>query len=87
MRALVSAVALSALLTSTAFAGPKEDALAVLDKWAKAFSASDVDGIVKLYRQTRCLLVRRARRSSSSRKEFAATSRMRFSTTGREVRR
>jgi uncharacterized protein (TIGR02246 family) len=28
---------------------PKEDALAVLDKWTKAFSASDVDGIVKLY--------------------------------------
>ncbi len=28
---------------------PKEDALEVLDKWKKAFSASDVDGIVKLY--------------------------------------
>jgi hypothetical protein len=28
---------------------PKKDALAVLDKWTKAFAASDVDGIVKLY--------------------------------------
>jgi len=28
---------------------PKEDALAVLETWGKAFSASDVDGIVKLY--------------------------------------
>jgi uncharacterized protein (TIGR02246 family) len=34
---------------STAFAGPKEDALQVLDKWAKAFTDSDVDAIVSLY--------------------------------------
>jgi uncharacterized protein (TIGR02246 family) len=32
-----------------AMAGPKEDALSVLDKWTNAFAASDVDGIVKLY--------------------------------------
>jgi uncharacterized protein (TIGR02246 family) len=49
MRAFLSLVALLALLTSAANAGPKEDALAVLEKWAKAFAASDVDGIVKLY--------------------------------------
>jgi uncharacterized protein (TIGR02246 family) len=48
MRALVSLVVLLGLL-SAANAGPKEDALAVLDKWTKAFAASDVDGIVKLY--------------------------------------
>jgi uncharacterized protein (TIGR02246 family) len=30
-------------------AGPKEEALQVLEKWAKAFTDSDVDGIVKLY--------------------------------------
>jgi len=48
MRALASLVALPGLL-SAANAGPKEDALAVLDKWTKAFAASDVDGIVKLY--------------------------------------
>ena len=49
MRALLSAIALLGLLSSAANAGPKEDALAVLEKWGKAFSASDVDGIVKLY--------------------------------------
>jgi uncharacterized protein (TIGR02246 family) len=41
--------ALCALVCSAAIAGPKEDALQVLDKWTRAFSASDVDGIVKLY--------------------------------------
>ena len=49
MRALMFFVALLGLLSSAANAGPKEDALAVLDKWTKAFAASDVDGIVKLY--------------------------------------
>ncbi len=34
---------------STAFAGPKEDALQVMDKWTKAFTESDVDAIVSLY--------------------------------------
>jgi uncharacterized protein (TIGR02246 family) len=36
-------------LCSVAYAGPKEEALNVLGKWTKAFSDSDVDGIVKLY--------------------------------------
>ena len=49
MRALLSAVALFASLSSAAIAGPKEDALQVLEKWTKAFAASDVDTIVKLY--------------------------------------
>ena len=49
MRALLLAVTLLASLASTAMAGPKEDALAVVEKWAKAFNQSDVDGIVKLY--------------------------------------
>src|SRR5262245_59634913 len=48
MRAPLSVVALLGLLSS-AVAGPKEDALAVLESWTKAFAASDVDGIVKLY--------------------------------------
>jgi hypothetical protein len=43
MRALASLVVLLGLL-SAANAGPKEDALAVLDNWTKAFAASDVDG-------------------------------------------
>jgi len=41
--------ALSLSLVSAAIAGPKEDALQVVDRWAKAFSDSDVDSIVKLY--------------------------------------
>ena len=49
MRIFLSVVALLGLLSSAANAGPKEDALAVLEKWTKAFAASDVDGIVKLY--------------------------------------
>lgn len=49
MRKLLNAVALIALLCSTAIAGPREDALQVVEKWAKAFTDSDVDGIVKLY--------------------------------------
>jgi hypothetical protein len=49
MRILVSIVFCLAFSFSIAFAGPKEDALQVLENWTKAFGASDVDGIVKLY--------------------------------------
>jgi uncharacterized protein (TIGR02246 family) len=49
MRNLLIAVVVFASLCSTAIAGPKEDALQVVEKWAKAFTDSDVDGIVKLY--------------------------------------
>jgi hypothetical protein len=41
---------------STAFAGSKEDAIQVIDAWAKAFTASDVDGIVNFTRQMRSSL-------------------------------
>jgi uncharacterized protein (TIGR02246 family) len=34
---------------SHAIAGPKEDALQVVERWAAAFTNSDVDGIVRLY--------------------------------------
>jgi uncharacterized protein (TIGR02246 family) len=34
---------------SLAHAGPKEDAYQVVEKWDKAFTASDVDAIVRLY--------------------------------------
>ena len=39
------------LMTSmaTAAADAKTDALQIIERWAKAFSASDVDAIVKLY--------------------------------------
>lgn len=46
---VVLAFALIASVCSTAIAGPKEDALQVIEKWTKAFTDSDVDGIVKLY--------------------------------------
>jgi uncharacterized protein (TIGR02246 family) len=49
MRRLLIALPMSVFFMSSAFAGPKEEALAVLDQWAKAFAASDVDAIVKLY--------------------------------------
>ncbi len=49
MREMLIAFALFASLCSTAIAGPKEDALQVVEKWAKAFTDSDVDAIVKLH--------------------------------------
>ena len=49
MRAFMLAVLMAALHSSSGTAGPKEDALAVLDQWTKAFAASDVDAIVALY--------------------------------------
>jgi uncharacterized protein (TIGR02246 family) len=49
MRTLLLAAFGFASLCPLATAGPKEDALLVLEKWTRAFSESDVDGIVKLY--------------------------------------
>jgi uncharacterized protein (TIGR02246 family) len=49
MRTFLSAVTLFALVSSVATAGPKEEAVQILERWTKAFSDSDVDGIVKLY--------------------------------------
>src|SRR5215470_1912032 len=49
MRTSASAVALLVLLSSASVAGPREDALQVLEQWAKAFTDSDVDAIVKLH--------------------------------------
>ena len=46
---VVFAFALITSLCSTAIAGPKEDALQVVERWTKAFTDSDVDGIVQLY--------------------------------------
>ena len=48
MRFLVGVFMLIASI-STAAADSKADALQVVDRWAKAFTASDVDAIVKLY--------------------------------------
>ena len=49
MRKLLFAFALFAWFCTTSIAGTKEDALQTVEKWAKAFTESDVDGIVKLY--------------------------------------
>ncbi len=49
MRNLLLAGSLFALLCSVAIAGPREEALQVVQNWTKAFTESDVDGIVKLY--------------------------------------
>jgi uncharacterized protein (TIGR02246 family) len=49
MRAFMLAIFVAALYASSGTAGPKEDALVVLDQWSKAFAASDVDAIVALY--------------------------------------
>lgn len=49
MRTFFAVVGLFLSLVSGTIAGPKEEALQVLDAWAKAFTNSDVDGIVQLY--------------------------------------
>jgi uncharacterized protein (TIGR02246 family) len=49
MRIILSAFGLLISISSTAVAGPKEDALSVLERWSQAFGASDVDAIVALY--------------------------------------
>jgi uncharacterized protein (TIGR02246 family) len=49
VRRLLPALAVWALLAPAAQAGPREEAAAVVDRWAAAFTASDVDAIVALY--------------------------------------
>ena len=49
MRKLTFAIALFSSVCSAAIAGPREEALQVIDKWAQAFTESDVDTISKLY--------------------------------------
>jgi uncharacterized protein (TIGR02246 family) len=50
MRLALPTIALLASFAISANAGPREDALVSVDNWNKAFAASAVDGIVKLYR-------------------------------------
>lgn len=49
MRVFVLALTVTAAFASPASAGPEEDAMQVVQKWAAAFNASDVDAIVALY--------------------------------------
>ena len=54
-----SASALCALLVlalTSAFAGPAEDASAVVDQWSATYSANDRDALVKLYAPDALLL-------------------------------
>ncbi len=49
MRAWLGALVLVAATASPAVAGPEEDAMQVIEQWAAAFNASDVDAILALY--------------------------------------
>jgi uncharacterized protein (TIGR02246 family) len=42
-------VLLLAWVPTTAFAGPADDAGAVIDRWATAFNANDLEAVLKLY--------------------------------------
>lgn len=53
---VVLACAAAALLGSAAWAGPAEDANAALDKFAAAYTANDVEALVKLYTPDAILL-------------------------------
>ncbi len=49
MRAVLIGIIAAVGLSTMATAGLKEEALQVVEQWAKAFSASDVDGTVGLH--------------------------------------
>jgi uncharacterized protein (TIGR02246 family) len=49
MRNIVLFLALLVLLPATAFAGPAEDANAVVDRWSAAYSGNDPEEVVKNY--------------------------------------
>jgi uncharacterized protein (TIGR02246 family) len=49
MRVMLLGAALVALLSPPANADPKADAMAVIERWGRAFGASDVDAITALY--------------------------------------
>jgi uncharacterized protein (TIGR02246 family) len=49
MRALIWSLVLMSVLATPSLAGPEEDAMAVVNRWAAAFNASDVDAIVALH--------------------------------------
>jgi uncharacterized protein (TIGR02246 family) len=49
MRSFLVAGAFIIAATAGASADPKQDAMEVVERWAKAFNESDVDGIVALY--------------------------------------
>lgn len=51
-----AALACAAFMSLAAFAGPSEDANALVDRWSAAYSSNDVDAIVALYAPNAVLL-------------------------------
>ena len=49
MKKITLFIALLTAVCSSVWAGPREEAMIVIEKWAKAFNESDVDSIVSLY--------------------------------------
>jgi uncharacterized protein (TIGR02246 family) len=49
MKALVHILFAGLVLATPAFAGPAEDASAVVDQWSATYSANDREALVKLY--------------------------------------
>lgn len=49
MRSLFIAVSLLLSLSTSSFAGPADEALQVAQRWTKAFTEADVEGILGLY--------------------------------------
>jgi uncharacterized protein (TIGR02246 family) len=56
LRRVLIIVLLALAPTGAAFAGPADEASAVIDHWAAAYNANDVDAVVKLYAQDAILL-------------------------------
>ena len=49
MRRVILGTVLVLLSAGGAYAGPQDEAMAVVEKWVQAFDASDVDAITRLY--------------------------------------
>lgn len=56
VRIIVQAVCIAILTTTTALAGPAEEANAAVDRWVAAYSANDVEALTKVYAPDAILL-------------------------------
>jgi uncharacterized protein (TIGR02246 family) len=56
MRSFICVASIVSVLTSAAFAGPKEEASAVVDQWSATYSANDREALAKLYAPDALLL-------------------------------
>ena len=87
MRNLLVIVTLLAAFCPAAVAGPKEDALQVLERWTKAFADSDVDGIVWLYAADTLFMGTGSKTLVTKSSEIRSNLSRHFSTIVREARR